>query len=274
MNEKTKRIIEIGTKVVSWILVAFTVCIMIFTVISVTTVNRNERSIFGMKFYIVQSDSMSKSDKNADMDVHFNAGDIVIIKNVKKFSDLKEGDIISFMSTNADSFGETITHMIREVKREGDGKLQGYVTFGTNTGVNDEELVEPEYVLGKYSAKISGAGNFFAFMKSTKGYILCILIPFLLLIIYNGYNVIVAFRAYKGEQTRAMDEEKAAIREERRQNEELLKELMALKAAMLGNGDGGGAPAVNTEPSADANATVENQAVAAGDAPQDRKSVV
>jgi signal peptidase I len=82
MNEKFKKIIDKLMKVISWILVAFTVFIMLFTIITVTTVDKNERSIFGHKFYIVQTDSMSKSENNADMKVHFNAGDIVIIKNL------------------------------------------------------------------------------------------------------------------------------------------------------------------------------------------------
>ena len=49
------------------------------------------------------------------------------------------------------SIGQTITHMIREVKKDQAGKVLGYVTYGTNTGVNDEALAEPEYILGVYS---------------------------------------------------------------------------------------------------------------------------
>ena len=81
MNEKTKKLVNIGTKVTTWLLIAFTVFMMIFTVFTVTTVDRNERSIFGVKFYIVTSNSMSKSENNKDMNIHFNAGDIVLIKN-------------------------------------------------------------------------------------------------------------------------------------------------------------------------------------------------
>ena len=154
MQNTVKKITTIVFKSVAWLLVAFTVFIMMFTVITVTTVDKNDRDIFGLKFYIVQTGSMSKSELNADMKVHFNAGDIVMIKNVKDPSKLEAGDIIAFISTNENSYGETITHMIREVKRTTDGKLLGYVTFGTNTGVNDEALVEPSYVLGAYTGYI------------------------------------------------------------------------------------------------------------------------
>ena len=228
----TKKILNIALKVVSWLLVAFTVFMMLFTIITVTTVDRNDRSILGVKFHIVQTDSMSPSENNKDMDVHFSAGDIVVIKNVENPAKLQAGDIIAFLSMNEVSRGETVTHMIREVKTTEDGKVLGYVTFGTNTGTNDEALVEPEYVLGSYAGKLPGVGNFFVFVKSTPGYISCILIPFLLLILYNGINVIRLFRQYKREQMEEMQAEKEKLEAERVENQRMMMELLALKAQL------------------------------------------
>ena len=185
LSEKTQKIVNISLKAVAWLLIAFTVSMIVFTVVTVSTVDKNDRSIFGVKFYIVRSDSMSKSENNKDLDVHFTSGDIIMAKNVKDHKTLKPGDIISFISTNSKNYGETVTHMIREVKKTEDGKIIGYVTYGTNTGDNDEAIVEPEYVLGKYAGKLQGLGTFFAFVKSTKGYFICIFIPFLLLILYR-----------------------------------------------------------------------------------------
>lgn len=240
--DTTKKIMNIALKVITWLLVAFTVFMMIFTIVTVTTVDRNDRSILGVKFYIVQTDSMSKSDLNADMDVHFNAGDIVIIKSLEDNRALRAGDIIAFMSTNSVSYGETVTHMIREVKKTEDGKVLGYVTYGTNTGTDDEALVEPEYVLGAYSGKLSALGNFFAFVKSTPGYIVCILVPFLLLILYNGVNVIRLFRKYRREQMEVMQAERDKIEEERAENQRMMQELLALKAQLDKKEGGEGTP--------------------------------
>ena len=242
MNTTAKKILNIALKVVTWLLVAFTVFMMIFTVVTVTTVDRNDRSIFGVKFYIVQTDSMSLSENNKDMDVHFNAGDIVIIKNVDDPRALQAGDVIAFMSTNSVSYGETVTHMIREIKKTEDGKVLGYVTYGTNTGTDDEALVEPEYVLGAYSGKLPGVGNFFAFVKSTPGYIVCILVPFLLLILYNGVNVIRLFRKYKREQMADMQAEKEKLEAERAENQRMMQELLALKAQLDKKEGGEGTP--------------------------------
>ena len=234
MNATTKKVLNIALKVLVWLLVAFTVFMMVFTIVTVTTVDKNDRSIFGMKFYIVQTDSMSKSENNKDLDVHFNAGDIVIIKNLsdKEKAELKAGDIIAFISPNNDSLGETITHMIREVKYNRDGKITGFVTYGTNTGTDDEKAVEPGYILGKYTGKLPGVGNFFAFVKSVPGYIVCILVPFLLLILYNGVDVIRLFRRYKKEQMDVMQAEKDQIEADRAENQRMMQELLALKAQL------------------------------------------
>ena len=228
---KKKNPFKIILKVLTTALLIFTILIMVFTVISVATLGRNDRNLFGFKFYIVLTDSMSLSEENKDLDVHFNAGDIVIIKNLKieDKSKLKAGDIIAFVSENSDSYGQTITHMIREVKYNKNGTVAGYVTYGTNTGTNDEAVVTPEFVLGVYSAQLPKVGYFFNYMKTTPGYITCILVPFLLLILYNGVDVIRLFRKYKKEQTAILDQEKAEIAAERQRNEEMLRELMALK---------------------------------------------
>ena len=234
MSLKNNKVLNIIMKVITGLLIAFTVFMMVFTIFSVTTFDRNDRNLFGIRFYIVRTDSMSPSENNADMDVHFNAGDIIIVKAVKDPAALQPGDIISFMSENPESYGETITHMIRARKTYPNGSFEGYVTFGTNTGTNDEKVVKPEFVLGQYTGKIPKAGHFFAFVKSVPGYICCILIPFLLLIGVNLVDVIRLFRKYKKEQSAALDAEKAEIAEERARNEEILRELLALKEQLAG----------------------------------------
>ena len=258
MEIKNNKILNIVLKVVTGILIAFTVFIMLFTVVSVTTLDRNDRNLFGFRFYIVQTDSMSPSENNAHLDVHFSAGDIILIKNVKDPTKLEGGQIIAFMSTNKVSYGETVTHMIREPRYGSRGELLGYVTFGTNTNTDDEALVEPEYVIGEYAGKLPSVGHFFAFVKSTPGYICCILIPFLLLIVYNGVDVIRLFRKYKKEQTAILDAEKAEIAAERQRNEDMLRELLALKNQLAGNAPAEVQPtAVANTPVAEATPTVE-----------------
>ena len=227
MSTLTKKILNITTKVISWIVMAVAVFMMIFTIFSTLTFDRNDRNFFGIRFYIVLSDSMSLSENNKDDDVHFDAGDIVLIKNVKDATALEPGQIIAFISQSSSSFGETVTHKIRERRETEDGIT--YVTYGTNKGVDDDSLVEPEYVLGTYAGKLPLVGRFFAFLKTTPGYMVCILIPFLLLILWQGVNTIRLFKRYRQEQMADMNAEREAIAAERAQNEEMLRELQRLK---------------------------------------------
>ena len=228
-KETAKRILGIASRVLTLIIVAVTVCMMAFTLFSTLTFDRNDRNLFGYRFYIVLSDSMSPSENNKDLDVHFNAGDIVLSKTPKDALSLQPGDVISFISQNSENFGETVTHMIKERRIGTNGQLLGYVTFGTNTGAIDQTLVEPEYVLGTYAGKLPGVGHFFRYLKTTPGYIICILIPFLLLILWQGVNTVRLFKQYKREQMADMEAERAQIAEEREQSAQMMKELQALR---------------------------------------------
>ncbi len=240
-----KKVFNITFKILIWLLVTFTVLVVIFTAVTVATVDKNERSIFGLRFYVVRTDSMSLSENNGELDVHFNAGDIVVVKSIDEDAKrlLKPGDVITFMSVNSGSYGETVTHMIREVKVNNENKLVGYVTYGTNTGVNDEALVEPSFVMGVYWGKLVGVGKMFAFLKSVPGYIVCVLIPFLILILYNGINVIRLLRRYKQEQAQALVAEKEKLDAERAENQRMLQELLALKEQLEKKSEEGTAPA-------------------------------
>ena len=218
-----------------WLVVLLAVFMMIFTVISVTTFNRNDRDLFGYKMYIVNSDSMAATD--------FNAGSLILVKEVNPAT-LKEGDIITFMSQDTESFGESITHKIRALVTDAEGN-PGFITYGTTTNVDDETIVTFPYVLGKYEGHVPGLGTFFNFLKTTPGYFVCIFIPFMLIILYEGVRFFNLFRRYKKEQMDEMQAERDKIEAERAENAKMLEELKALKAQLEGQNT-----AQDTEPPA------------------------
>ncbi len=217
-----KKAIDIIRSIFTWILLILAVGMMLFTVVSVTTFDRNNRSVFGYKAFIVLSDSMKATD--------FAAGDVVIVKNVDPAT-LKEGDIITFVSRNNDSYGETITHKIRRLAKDVSGE-PGFVTYGTTTDTDDEVIVPYSMVNGKYQFRLPKVGTFFKFLKTTPGYICCILVPFLLLIGFQGFNTFKLFRSYKKEQMDALQAEKDELAAERRRSEEMMAEIEALKKKM------------------------------------------
>ena len=205
-----------------WIVVLVAVGMMIFTLISVRTFDQTDRNLFGYKFFVVTSDSMKKTD--------FDAGDIVVSKNVDPKT-LEEGDIITFISQGTENFGEVVTHKIRRLTTDANGR-PGFVTYGTTTDSDDDTVVTYEYVVGKYIFSVPDVGTFFLYLKTTPGYICCILIPFLLLILYQGLNTVRLFRKYRRAQMDEIETEKAKLDEERRESQRMMQELLELKAQL------------------------------------------
>ena len=228
-----KKALQIIKTILVWLIVAVAVGMMIFTLISVSTFDKTERNLFGFKFFIVTSDSMSATD--------FDAGDIAISKNVDPKT-LKEGDIITFLSQDHDNFGEVVTHKIRRLTTDANGR-PGFVTYGTMTDTDDRTVVTHEYVVGQYVGRIPKVGSFFMFLKTTPGYILCILLPFLLLILSQGLNCIRLFRQYKKEQMDEMKAEREKIEQERAESQRMMAELLELKARLAKQDGGATSPA-------------------------------
>ena len=107
-----KKALHIIKTVFLWLIVLMAVTMMVFTIVSVNTFDRNDRDIFGFRCYIVLSDSMSATD--------FDAGDLVLVKQVDPTT-LKEGDIIAYQSQNSENYGATVTHKIRAKTTDANG---------------------------------------------------------------------------------------------------------------------------------------------------------
>lgn len=217
-----KKALNVVKNVFTALVVVAAVGMMIFTIISVNTFDRTDRDLFGYKAFIVLSDSMSATD--------FSAGDLVLVKEVDPFT-LQVGDIITFSSQNPDNFGEIVTHKIRAITMDANGDT-AFVTYGTTTNTDDETLVTFPFIIGKYTSSIPKVGLFFTFLKTVPGYICCILTPFVILIVLQLINFIRIFRAYKKEQMEDLERERSQIEEERKKSEDMMNELLALKAQL------------------------------------------
>jgi signal peptidase I len=230
--------------IVVWTFFALTILIMIFTIISSIFFNNKkgeDKSLFGLTFNIVLTDSM-KDDirKGGEGEGAFASGDLIIGTRVDDPSELKVGDIITFVSNNDvtteedkatyGSVGATVSHEIYDIKIV-NGQYKFY-TFGTTTGNHDKSEVDFEFIRSKYSFTMPLLGHFFQFVKTTPGYIVCILVPFILIIALQIGNVVKAFRNYKREQLSEMVEERARLEEDKQKNAQMMEELLALKAEL------------------------------------------
>ena len=227
-----KKAWKIISTVFVWIVVVIAVAMMVFTIVSVNTFDRNDRDIFGYRCYIVLSDSMSATD--------FDAGDLVLVKKVDPTT-LQEGDIIAYQSQNDENYGATVTHKIRSKTTDANGN-PGFITYGTTTDTDDETVVTYPFILGQYQLALPKVGTFFQFLKTPQGYIVCILIPFLLLILYQGLNCVKIFKLYKKEQMEELQAEKDALEAQRKQSEQIMEQLLAMQQQMQNQSNPTAAP--------------------------------
>lgn len=216
------KVLNVIRNVIVWMFAALAICMMVFTIVSVSTFDRTDRNLFGYSAFIVLSDSMSRTD--------FEAGDLVLVKDVDPTT-LQEGDIIAYTSQNSSNYGEIVTHKIRSVTTDAEGN-PGFVTYGTTTDTDDETIVTYPYVIGKYQMNIPKVGKFFQFLKTTPGYIVCIFVPFLVLILMEGIRCISLFKRYRAEQMEELQEERRKVEAERAEAQRMMQEIREMKEQM------------------------------------------
>lgn len=223
MTSKTKKALKITGNVLTGIVAVLVVVMTVLTVFSMVFNRDGTASVFGVQAYVVQSDSMTPE---------FAAGDVIFSEEVNP-EELVAGDIITFISRDSASYGQTITHCIREVTTY-NGEL-AFITYGIATGVDDGTPAAASDVLGRYTFRIAGLGSFFEFLKSVPGYIVCILLPFLVIIGLQVANIVSAVRAARAEKA-------AAAAAERSRVEALEEEVARLRAQVGGASVGAQTP--------------------------------
>lgn len=216
-----KKLFKIISNLITYLIMIVALFAVVFAVFTAKTLNNTKQSLFGWKFFVVLSDSMSATD--------FSAGDMIVVKEVD-VNTLKKDDIITFYSQDTKSFGEIVTHKIREVKVNDNGTLIGFVTYGTTTDSNDEALADPSLVIGKYQTNIPRFGYFIQFMKTPVAYVLFVALPFALIIGHEVYRCFKIINSNKREKLKQETEERQKLLdEERLRNEQMQKELEELR---------------------------------------------
>ena len=122
-------------------------------------------NILGVEVFSVQTDSMYPVLK---------PGDLIIDKAVKDPSKLRVGDIITYWTVIN---GQRVlnTHTIHNIYDGGDYLI--FETKGENNSIADSLTVHESEVVGKYTARIGGVGKALDFLQTSKGFLICIVIP-------------------------------------------------------------------------------------------------
>ena len=177
---KRKKVFKIIYKIISYTIICILMAIaafLIFYVISGKIAQKQgKKPLFGL--YTIISPSMTGT---------LNVYDVAFTMRVDT-DKLKEGDIITFYSTNSFFGGTPITHRIIEVVNvPNSGKM--FRVKGDANPKADEEKVIPSNVVGKVMFKIPQLGRVQFFLASKGGWIIAIMIPALVIISYDIYKI-------------------------------------------------------------------------------------
>lgn len=171
------------TKILSWIVLSFLILLaglLIYNIVSSKLYEiRGQKYEPELALYTIISPSMEPN---------INVYDVVVTKKVKDFSTVKEGDVITFVSTSTLGEGLTVTHRVIEVvKTEDDIKFR---TQGDNNPIADSSLASSKNVMGKVLFKIPWIGHIQFFLQSKGGWLFALLIPAMAIVIYDVFKVI------------------------------------------------------------------------------------
>ena len=176
------RIVKLIGKVISWIVLIFLVLlasILIYYVVSSKICEKMGKKYEPLiSLYTIISPSMEPN---------INVYDVVITKKTNA-NEIKEGDVITFISTSTLGEGLTITHRVKSViKTESDVKFR---TQGDNNDTPDSALVTSNNLLGKVVFKIPQLGRIQFLLQSKTGWLFCLLIPAIIVVIYDVVKVL------------------------------------------------------------------------------------
>lgn len=218
------KILKIIGLVVFYTIILF---LLIFSLSTLTVKSQdNIPNILGKGFLSVDAKADSMVGENKDS---FNPGDLVFVKVIKKKDrknlDLKDlyekGAVITFYDYSIKSFN---THRIVEYHYNEETKVASVRTQGDNKPEMDMEYLGSDRILGIYTSHIGGLGKPIAFMQTPLGFGVIVLVPMLVLLLFQGYklikNVYVVKEAKLKENLEIDSEE-----QKRRIREEVLKEM-------------------------------------------------
>lgn len=206
-----KRILNAVVNVV--LVIAIALAAMCTYVSFVSTSGNGVPSLFGIRVFSIQTESMYPT---------LLPGDLIFDTGVKEPEELRNGDIITYWTVIN---GERVlnTHRIHEIY-DGGGYLI-FATKGDNNTIADPLTVHESEIVGKYAFRVSGLGKVFDYLQTSTGFLIVIVIPVFLFFLFHliqFFRVLFAYQNVKNrikfEQERGATEDLLA--EEKRKQED------------------------------------------------------
>lgn len=114
--------------------------------------------------------------------------DVIINTKIKKPTDIKVGDVITFKSTSSLSWGMNITHRVKDIQIV-NGKYE-FKTQGDNNAFPDTAPALYENVIGKTVIRLPQLGKLQMFVGSKFGWLTVVILPAFYVIIKDVAKLI------------------------------------------------------------------------------------
>lgn len=223
MNLKAKKTVKIIVNVLLWVFLALALVMTIFA-FSAQANSAGYPKFGDTCFFTVSSDSMNGPDG-------FKRGDLIIghVLTAEEKKDLQVGDVVTFY---ADLPGDGIegrvlnTHRIVE-KQVSESGVVTYVTQGDNREVS----FAPDAPIGvgdieaKWTGKrIGGVGAVLSFLRSSTGFLICIVLPLAAFFIYELVVMILTINKIRNKNKKQITQEDEELIKQRAIEEYLARQ--------------------------------------------------
>lgn len=187
-----------GKKALNIALIVFELAIVIvaiaFSISILLSTGYESSSDFGessLRLMPVLTDSMA-----GDKDDSFKAGDLIIVKSAEKvdLSTLEVGDIITYLDYVGGDL-QFVTHRIIDIEENEMSNGTVIREYTTRGDAEDPETAIPKTlyagdIKGVYVGKLAGVGSAVFWLQDPTHFFLVIMLPLILLLLYNAYLVV------------------------------------------------------------------------------------
>lgn len=186
LSEQQKKIVNAVVIAIELVIVivaiAFSISILLSTGYETTT-DFGDASV---RLMPVLTGSMSGDNPDS-----FDEGDLIIVHKAtpEAVAELEVGDIVTYVGNVGGGAG-FVTHRIVEIDTSANGTLMYGLKGDAEIGTAPTSWIYGVDIEGIYSSKIAGVGGALSWLQEPTHFFLVVMLPLILLLVYNGYLVI------------------------------------------------------------------------------------
>lgn len=197
-------------------LVIFYGIIGLLFIFSLSTLARKSEdqvpNLLGRGFLAVESSSMTGDNNDS-----FNEGDLILVR-VLSSKEKENLDPNTLYDSENPSNGTVITFYDRQIKAFNTHRVVGVdngylITQGDNNLTPDSQKILPSSIIAVYSGKIPKVGNLVSFMLTPVGFGVVVVMPFILVLLYQG--IIITRNIFKVREEKLKEELRKELQKER-----------------------------------------------------------